>query len=153
MPVTDEPITNRYRLEDQVGFLLRKATQRHLGIFAQHIPDLTATQFAALAKLVEHGEISQNHLGRETAMDAATIKGVIDRLRKRGLINSRADPGDSRRLLLRPSDQAAALFSRDRNRGTDDQRRDPGAAGGSGPRETDRALEEDRLIETPPFAL
>ena len=98
--------TPDYRLEDQVGFLLRRATQRHLAIFSTLIPDLTARQFAALVKLYEHGEISQNHLGRETAMDAATIKGVIDRLRKRGLIDTAADPDDSRRLLLSPSRQA-----------------------------------------------
>ena len=70
-----------YMLDEQVGFLLRRVSQRHLGIFAERIPDLTATQFAALAKLCEVGPVSQNELGRRTAMDAATIKGVIDRLR------------------------------------------------------------------------
>ena len=40
-----------YRLQDQIGFLLRKAHQRHVSIFAAHMPDLTPPQFAALAKL------------------------------------------------------------------------------------------------------
>jgi len=33
-------------------------------------------------------------------MDAATIKGVIDRLRKRGLISTRRDDRDQRRIYL-----------------------------------------------------
>ncbi len=90
-----------YRLEDQVGFLLRKAGQRHTAIFMAHmVEDLTATQWAALAKTAELGTVSQNQLGRETAMDAATIKGVVDRLIRRGLLAVSADPDDSRRNLV-----------------------------------------------------
>ena len=40
-------------------------------------------------------------LGRLTAMDVATIKGVIDRLTARGLTETGADPTDGRRLLVR----------------------------------------------------
>ncbi len=90
-----------YRLEDQVGFFLRRAGQRHASIFAQHMDDaLTPTQWAALVKLAEHGAVSQNLLGRETAMDAATIKGVVDRLGRRGLLETAPDPGDGRRTLV-----------------------------------------------------
>jgi hypothetical protein len=68
-----------YVLDEQVGFALRQAQQRHTTIFAaKMIEDLTPTQWAALAKLRELGDCSQNHLGRLTAMDAATIKGVVD---------------------------------------------------------------------------
>ena len=52
-----------YRLEEQVGFVLRKAHQRHLAIFTRQISDLTPPQFAALAKLHEVGATSQNQLG------------------------------------------------------------------------------------------
>ena len=41
--------------------------------------------WAVLAKLTETGPCAQNVLGRLTAMDVATIKGVIDRLTARGL--------------------------------------------------------------------
>ncbi|HEU0222397.1 MAG TPA: MarR family transcriptional regulator [Paracoccaceae bacterium] len=99
-----------YRLDDQVGFILRRANQRHLAIFAEHIPDLTPTQFAALAKLYELGPVSQNHLGRETAMDAATIKGVIDRLEARTLVTTAPDPGDRRRLVVALSAEGMVLF-------------------------------------------
>ena len=63
-----------YVLDDQVGFVLRQAQQRHTTIFAtEMIEGLTPTQWAALAKLRECGPCSQNHLGRLTAMDAATM--------------------------------------------------------------------------------
>lgn len=88
------PVAGGYRLEDQVGFFLRRAGQRHAAIFADRITDqLTPTQWAALVKLVEFDSLSQNLLGRETAMDAATIKGVVDRLLKRGFVATAPDPG------------------------------------------------------------
>lgn len=100
-----------YRLDTQVGFLMRRANQRHLGLFARHIPELTPTQFAALAKLCERGHMSQNALGRATAMDAATIKGVIDRLRRKGYVAASPDPDDQRRVFLAPTGQGRAAFS------------------------------------------
>lgn len=92
---------SQYQLEDQVGFLLRRANQRHLAIFAQRIDDLTPPQFATLAKLAEAGETSQNQLGQMVAMDAATIKGVIDRLKARGLVALGEHDTDRRRIVVR----------------------------------------------------
>lgn len=90
-----------YVLEEQIGFILRQVWQRHATIFAREIGiNLTPTQWAALAKLTETGPCSQNHLGRLTAMDVATIKGVIDRLTARGLTETSSDPQDGRRLLV-----------------------------------------------------
>jgi len=90
-----------YRLDEQIGFLLRRAHQRHTAIFGEHMPeDLTPTQFSALARLLEDGPISQNHLGREIAVDAATIKGVVGRLAARELVSVAPDPDDLRRLTV-----------------------------------------------------
>lgn len=99
-----------YRLSDQVGFNLRRANQRHVAIFSRHVGDLTPTQFAALARLYESGALSQNRLGRLTAMDSATIKGVVERLRSRGLVNSRSDPSDQRLRLVQLTAEGQALF-------------------------------------------
>ncbi|HHB81585.1 MAG TPA: MarR family transcriptional regulator, partial [Aliiroseovarius sp.] len=99
-----------YRLDDQVGFLLRRALQRHMALYARAIPDLTSMQFATLAKLAEAGALSQNALGRLTAMDAATIKGVVDRLGKRGLVQTENDKTDRRRTIVSLSDEGRALF-------------------------------------------
>jgi DNA-binding MarR family transcriptional regulator len=100
-----------YRLDDQIGYVLRRVTQRHLAIFAAAIPEVTTTQFAVLARLAEIGPVSQNHLGRATAMDAATIKGVVDRLVKQGLVATAADPADRRRLTVSLTEVGATLFA------------------------------------------
>ncbi|MEM9148643.1 MAG: MarR family transcriptional regulator [Pseudomonadota bacterium] len=100
-----------YRLDEQVGFLMRQANQRHLAIFGRRIPDFTPTQFATLAKLAELGSVSQNDLGRQTAMDSATMKGVIDRLARRGLVSSRPDPSDMRRLLIGLTEAGRAAYA------------------------------------------
>jgi DNA-binding MarR family transcriptional regulator len=90
-----------YNLDDQVGYLLRLASQRHAVIFLQHISEkLTPTQFSTLMRISEGGELSQNHLGRLASMDVATVKGVVDRLKAKGLIQSRADKDDKRRSLI-----------------------------------------------------
>lgn len=91
----------QYILDDQVGFLLRVAMQRHTAIFmSRMIKQLTQTQFAALAKLHEAGPCSQNQLGRLIYLDAATIKGVVDRLAVRGLVTALSDRRDRRRLAV-----------------------------------------------------
>src|ERR1700744_1711506 len=96
-----KPVRLPYVLDEQIGFILRQVSQRHAVIFARDIgADLTPTQWAALAKLAETGPCSQNQLGRLTAMDVATIKGVIDRLTARGLTETSADPEDGRRLRV-----------------------------------------------------
>jgi DNA-binding MarR family transcriptional regulator len=96
-----KPSRSLYVLDEQIGFILRQVWQRHAVIFARDIgADLTPTQWAALSKLAETGPCSQNQLGRLTAMDAATIKGVIDRLTARGLTETSADPEDGRRLRV-----------------------------------------------------
>jgi MarR family transcriptional regulator, lower aerobic nicotinate degradation pathway regulator len=90
-----------YLLEEQVGFLLRVAMQRHSNIFSSEIVgNLTAPQFSALVRLLQEGPLSQNHLGRLIFLDVATIKGVVERLRTRGLVTSRNDPRDARRHVI-----------------------------------------------------
>ena len=96
-----KPAKPSYVLDEQVGFILRQVWQRHSAIFSREIgTNITPTQWAALSKLAEAGPCSQNQLGRLTAMDVATIKGVIDRLTARGLTETSQDPEDGRRLLV-----------------------------------------------------
>ena len=95
-----------YLLEEQIGFILRVASQKHGNVFAGLMPeDLTPTRFAVLAKLFEKGALPQNELGRQTAMDVATIKGVVDRLSARGLIRTRPDPDDGRKHFVELTQQ------------------------------------------------
>lgn len=99
-----------YILEEQVGYMMRLAGQRHATIFQGLAPlNLTPTQFSVMIKLMQVGECSQNELGRKTAMDVATIKGVVDRLRSRDLVQVKPDPEDKRRSLIALSAEAKAL--------------------------------------------
>jgi DNA-binding MarR family transcriptional regulator len=103
-----------YVVEDQVGFLLRRANQRHTSIFLDGMTEagLTPTQFTALVKIVELGGITQNHLGRLSAMDPATIQGVVRRLMDRGLVTRAAEPLDRRTIVLAPTKAGVELAAR-----------------------------------------
>ena len=100
-----------YVLEDQVGFLLRCAHQRATEVFNCVMAPfaVTPTQFAALAKIDDLGSVSQNRLGRLTAMDPATISGVVGRLIARGFVRQSPDRNDARllRLALTPAGRSA----------------------------------------------
>lgn len=103
--------TDDYQVDQQIGFFLRQANQRHVAIFTSLIGDrLTTTQWAALTKLRQIQPCSQNQLGRETAMDVATIKGVVDRMVKRGFIRTEPDPNDGRRLVLSLTESGQAVI-------------------------------------------
>lgn len=104
--VAPPPEPKRYSLDEQAGFLMRVAMQRHTSIFTSRmIEALTQTQFAALAKLHEVGPCSQNYLGRLIYLDAATIKGVVDRLGARGFVTALNDPKDRRRRAVALTDE------------------------------------------------
>jgi len=100
-------------VEDHVGFLLRRAHQRHVALFtaAMAHAELTPTQFTALLKTVERGRTTQNHLGRLAAMDPATIQGVVRRLVARGLMRSGPDKMDRRTAVLEPTEAGVALIA------------------------------------------
>lgn len=91
-----------YRLDDQVGFLLRRAYQRASANLVDEIGayDLTPAQFATLAQLYERGTVSQNLLGRLVAMEPANIRDVVLRLKKRRLVTTKRDSADGRLILV-----------------------------------------------------
>lgn len=114
MVAPTKPAQDDYVLTDQVGHLLRRAHQRHTAIFQDMIGNvqLTPTQFAALVKIRDRSEVSQNELGRLTAMDPATIQGVVRRLEERRLIERASDPEDRRRSMLKLTPPGEALVGR-----------------------------------------
>jgi DNA-binding MarR family transcriptional regulator len=107
-----------YRVEGQVGFLLRRAHQRQTAVWqacmAEGIGEreLTPRQFSALVKVVQHGRVTQNQLGRMAAMDPATIQGVVRRLIARGLVDRALDPLDRRTAVLTATPAGMALARR-----------------------------------------
>lgn len=101
-----------YDVTEQVGHLLRKAVQRHTAIFQQNVDDgqLTAIQFVTLCVLRDRGRSSQAELVESTAIDQATIRGIINRLKARGLV--RLSPGqlDRRKVIAELTPQGEALL-------------------------------------------
>ncbi len=114
-----------YVLEDQIGFVLRRAHQHATEIFNAVMDgfDLTTTQFAALSKLHDLGPTSQNQLGRLTGMDPATMFGVAGRLAKRNLVRQSVDRADARLVILRLTDEGHALVEAMKSRGAEVSRR------------------------------
>ena len=115
-----QPDHETYRLEEQIGYLLGRAQAVALGNLRQQVGelDLTPPQLGAVLRLMELGEASQNELGRQSGMKPATVHGVVQRLQKRGLVDSRPSPHDQRRRLLFLTDagQDMALTLADHSR-------------------------------------
>ena len=130
------PAARPYRIEEQVGYLLRRAHQRASSIFQVSIgdPNITPTQYSSMVKLHEYTELSQNHLGRLVGMDKATMQGVVRRLKERHLVDSR--PASRRRAAhaaqpdqRRPSPDHQAAGQRARGVARDSEAaQQPGAA-------------------------
>lgn len=103
-----------YRFDRQIGHLLRRAYQRHLAIFQAHAGDrdLTSVQFATLCALRDNGPQSQGALVRNTGVDQATIRGIVGRLRARGLIELARDRRDARKVIIAITAAGEALLDR-----------------------------------------
>lgn len=99
-----------YEFTEQVGHLLRRAYQRHVAIFQQTIPDsqLTAGQFVVMCAIQAQGTCSLSEIARATAIDQATVRGIIERLKSRELIAVSHDARDRRKVvvLLAPAGEA-----------------------------------------------
>ena len=91
-----------YRLEEQVGYLIRRAHQRASAIFDDVMRDfdVTPVQFAILMTLMDKPGVDQVTLAAHVALDAATSGSAIGRLEARGWLRRECDPRDRRRKLL-----------------------------------------------------
>ena len=114
-PATSRKLANGSHgvvLDEDIAHLIRRAHQRasatFMSVLSEH--NLTPAQFFAMARLREKGEVSQNLLGRMSAMDPATIQGVIKRLGERDLIQRAPDPTDRRRMILRLTTEGERLI-------------------------------------------
>lgn len=114
-------MTDAYVLEEQIGFLIRRAHQRASAIFDQVMEgfDVTPVQYAALAKLHDLGPTSQNQLGRMVGIDPATMFGVAGRLSKRGLVATSVDPNDARLVVLELTEAGRDTIAAMKDRGSE----------------------------------
>ena len=100
-----------YDFHDHIGHLLRRAYQRHVAIFQDAIPDseLTIAQFVTLCAVRDAEGSSLNDIVKSTAIDQGTIRGVIERLKVRSLIQVTPDPTDGRKLIVRTTAAGLAM--------------------------------------------
>ena len=92
----------KYDFTQQIGFLLRRAYQRHVAIFQQTLPEsqLTAAQFVVLLTARDHGPCEVPAVVQATSIDEASVRGIVERLKWRKLLNAEHEPGDARRMLI-----------------------------------------------------
>lgn len=103
--------THAYRFTDQVGHLLRRAYQRHVAIFRETVPDaqLTAGQFVVLCAVRDRGRCQVNEIVDATAIDEASVRGIVERLKWRQLVTATHEPGDARRTVVALTPAGASL--------------------------------------------
>jgi MarR family transcriptional regulator, lower aerobic nicotinate degradation pathway regulator len=101
-PEAASPAPDPYDFTRQVGYLLRRAYQRHLAIFQAEAGEaqITSVQFSTLCALSDNGPQSQGDLVRVTGIDQATIRGIVERLKARGLIALSKDRSDARKVII-----------------------------------------------------
>ncbi|NMG65768.1 MarR family transcriptional regulator [Azoarcus indigens] len=111
MPNGEDP---HYHFSEQVGHLLRRAYQRHMAIFQQQIPDsqLTAAQFVVLCAVRDHGSCSLSTIVGASAIDQATVRGIVERLKTRKLLSVSHDPLDRRKVLVALTPEGQELVVR-----------------------------------------
>jgi DNA-binding MarR family transcriptional regulator len=97
---TSDP--SKYDFTRQIGFLLRRAYQRHVAIFQQTLPEsqLTAAQFVVLLTARDHGPCEVPGVVQATSIDEASVRGIVERLKWRKLLHAEHEPGDARRMLI-----------------------------------------------------
>lgn len=113
--VEKDPIDEEsYIFSDQIGHLLRRAYQKHLTIFQDNACDdqLTSMQFATLCAIRDNGPSSQTDLVRATAIDQATIRPIIDKLKNRKLVELSSSDRDRRKVIVSLTEDGQDLLSR-----------------------------------------
>lgn len=93
---------NEYHFSDQIGHLLRRAYQRHVAIFRETVPDsqLTAAQFVVLCSVRDHADCGIPEIVKATAIDDASVRGIVERLKWRELLTATHEAGDARQMEI-----------------------------------------------------
>lgn len=98
--------------EESVGYIIHEVAKAFRRRFEEvvKVHDLTLPQMRALGELVRKGGVSQVSLAGAIDADPMTLKGILDRLEKRGLVTRQQDPSDSRAKIVHVTADGEALF-------------------------------------------
>ena len=100
-----------YDINQSIGFLLSKASQRAWAIMREEIAtyDLTPPQFGLLAFLWQQDGLTQVELSEKGQIDRTTVGGLVDRLEKGGLVERRPHPQDRRAYKIHLTERGKEL--------------------------------------------
>ena len=104
-------MSNAYQFSEQIGHLLRRAYQRHMAIFQETVPDstLTPSQFVVLCTVRDQQGCEVGEIVAATALDEPSVRGIVERLKWRGLLNAEHEPGDARHMKMSLTDAGRQL--------------------------------------------
>ncbi|GAB1331839.1 MarR family winged helix-turn-helix transcriptional regulator [Streptomyces sp. NPDC004783] len=96
-----------------LGPLARQLNQVHNRLWYEQVhQDVTGPQFTVLSLLDAHGDMDQGTLGAMARLDKSTAAPLLERLRRRGLLEITRDEGDRRRKLVRITGDGRELAAR-----------------------------------------
>lgn len=88
-----------------LGELLGRELSAAVVLFHQAVAErmgLNATDFKCLDVLAQRGPLPAGHLAEILGLTGGAITGVIDRLEAAGFVQRERDPGDRRRVIIKP---------------------------------------------------
>lgn len=90
------------KAEECIFFQLAKANQAGSRFWLKKLSDLhlTAVQGMVIRFLYDNDRLTSSELGKKTALDSATLTGVLDRLEAGGFIERRQNPEDRRSIRI-----------------------------------------------------
>lgn len=95
--VPDSLIADLDRSGRRLGFMSTMRNHATAAALGLHPTDWQAVDLLSWAGVIPIGE-----LGRQLGLSSAAATSLVDRLSQRGLVERVADPGDRRRILVRP---------------------------------------------------
>ena len=93
-----------------LGELLGRELSTTVVLFHQAVAErmgLNATDFKCLDMLAQRGPLTAGHLAEVLGLTGGAITGVIDRLEAAGFVQRERDPGDRRRVIIKPCESQA----------------------------------------------
>ncbi|MCC3767974.1 MarR family winged helix-turn-helix transcriptional regulator [Streptomyces sp. UNOC14_S4] len=97
-------------LNTHPGHLARRLQQAHTLLWTTIVSEeVTSPQFAVLNALTGEDGLDQRTVGERVGLDRSTIAEVVRRLVARGLVDKERDTKDSRRSVLRVTEEGARV--------------------------------------------
>ena len=88
--------------QDCIFFQLSRVSRAGVRFWHNRVAEfgVTAAQAMMLLSLLEEDRVTSKYLGERTALDSATLTGLLDRLTKAGHVERRDNPDDRRAILV-----------------------------------------------------